>query len=415
MKTPLRGPAVLNRRVVAAVCLALLTVATSCRSVQALDISSFYSPRNDERPLRKSTRFIVLHTTEGAKEGSLKKVHQRGETHYFIDEKGHVYRIIHRDRVALHAGRSMWDGLTNLDEYSLGIEVVGYHNRPIKEAQYAALRELIAELQGIYGVPDDHVLCHSMVAYGAPNRWHSKSHRGRKRCGMLFAKKSVRRKLGLTDEPQFDPDVRAGRLVVGDPYLAEVLYGDVRRQEQAAARFAANDVNVIAAGRSAWDIARDLYDNHGTTYVFPDGKRLQGDEIRDWKRIPPGTRVVLDEGQRENSFEEASEVGHDGSARDIAGEEYNRRTTIYFFVDGRIRRGDELTPGELESVPDGTRVLVRYTAGGRITARRSAFDICGERWKFPSTLYRFPDGSIHAGDTIDENAIPKDSLVFYRN
>jgi len=70
-------------------------------------------------------------------------------------------------------------------------------------------------------------VCHSHVAYGAPNKWHKTKHRGRKRCGMLFAMPSVRRQLGLTTRPAFDPDTRAGRLSNADDYLRRVLYGNV--------------------------------------------------------------------------------------------------------------------------------------------------------------------------------------------
>ena len=77
----------------------------------------------------------------------------------------------------------------------------------------------------MYHLSDDKVVCHSHVAYGAPNKWHKKRHRGRKQCGMLFAMPSVRRVLELTARPAYDADVRAKRLVNGDDYLAKVLYG----------------------------------------------------------------------------------------------------------------------------------------------------------------------------------------------
>jgi hypothetical protein len=171
--------------------------------------------------------------------------------------------------------------------------VAGYHNRNITTAQYAAVKELVAELQGIYKIPDERVLTHSMIAYGSPNRWHKHSHRGRKRCGMLFAKWSVRKKLGLTRQPEYDPDVKAGRLVNADPYLAKVLYGSASEQDKAAERYAAGDTNVISPTRSAWDIARDKYRSAEVTYVFPSGKRLKGNTIKDWTTIPAGTKVLL--------------------------------------------------------------------------------------------------------------------------
>lgn len=384
-------------------------------AAQALKVTGYYSPRNRERPRRLKTEFIILHTTEGAKKGSLQKIRERGEAHYVIDTAGRVYQIISRDRVAFHAGRSMWNGLTDLDNYSVGIEMIGYHNKDITASQYKSLRALISELQRAYGVPDDRVLTHSMVAYGAPNRWHRKSHRGRKRCGMLFAKRSVRARLGLDSGPLFDPDVRAGRLIVADPYLDSVLYGSAEEQVVAESYFTGEEAMVISKGRSAWDIARDRYNSFGTLYVFPDGRKLRGSEITEWKSIPPGTHVILGQGQRDNEPDGVREFGPNGdTALEVAGSEYNSGTTVYITPGGSVLTGDKISDAELRSLSPGTKVLVGYVSGGRITAERRAYDICGEKWKFPSTLYRFPDGSLRTGDTLDEKSLPKNALVFFR-
>ena len=206
------------------VCLAL--VVPFC--TQALSFSNRYrSPRNPERAIRKATKLIVLHTTEAGARSSLNKLCERGEAHYCIDEKGVAYRIVDRNREAFHAGRSMWNGKEECDGYSIGIEVVGHHDKPVTLAQLDAIRELLGMLQKEYKIDDAHVVCHSHVAYGAPNKWQKRNHRGRKRCGMLFAMPSVRQRLNLKSKPAYDPDVRARRLVVGDPYLERVLYGKV--------------------------------------------------------------------------------------------------------------------------------------------------------------------------------------------
>ncbi len=387
-----------------------------CGGVFGIEITSYYSPRNRERPLRASTEYIILHTTEGPARGSLRKVRENGETHYFVDTDGHIYRIIHKDRVAFHAGRSMWQGKTNLDNYSIGIEVVGYHNKDITAAQYRALAELLQQLQTVYKIPDERVLCHSMIAYGSPNLWHKRSHRGRKRCGMLFGRESVRKKIGLNSKPRYDPDVKAGRLAVGDPALARVLYGRDREAASAAAHFTSDTADIIASGRTAWDIARDRYNSQDVVYRFPDGRELRGDRITDWKNIPVGTRVVLGDNPAENEADNIKMIGRDGkNAREIAGDEYDTKTTIYFLPDGRIRRGDELKVSEITALPEKTRMLVGYIDGGYVTAGRSAFDICGPRWKLPDTFFRLPDQSIVSGRDIAECSIPKMSRVFFRN
>jgi len=259
----------------------------------ALNIRNYYSPENRRRKRRKRTDYIVLHTTEGKKKGSLNKVHRRGETHYFVDRKGTVYRIIHKDRIALHAGTSMWNGQIDIDRYSLGIEMVGYYNKHISSRQVDALKELLAQLQNHYDIPDHDVLTHCMVAYGTPNRWHKRPHRGRKRCGAQFALRNIRRKLGLNKQPRYDPDVRRGRLVEGDYLLALVLYGSAAEQKTAFLQFKNANMNIIEKGRSAWDIARELYNSPRTLYIFPNGKKFYGTQIKNWKRIPAGTRIKL--------------------------------------------------------------------------------------------------------------------------
>lgn len=378
----------------------------------ALEISDYYSPWNRRRPVRSETRYIVLHTTEGPGKGSLNKIRANGEAHYFVAANGHVYRIIDKKRIAAHAGRSMWNGKSNLDAASIGVEVAGYHNRDITAAQYKAVRELVSQLQSAYGIRDESVLCHSMVAYGAPNRWHRHAHRGRKRCGMLFARRSVRLRLGLTRQPLNDPDVKAGRLIVADRYLEKVLYGSAIEQNEAVVRFTSADANTISATRSAWDIARDKYASAGTIYILPDGRPLRGDQIEDWKAMKPGTRVILSGDHRSNELDGFRPTRIGATPGTSAA---RSPTTIYFLPDGTIRRGDQLDANAFKNLPEGTKMLVGYTHGGYVTQKRSAFDICGKKWNYPSTFYRFPDGKIRTGATVDERRIPQKTLVFFRN
>jgi len=394
-----------------------------------LNISNRYSPLNRKRPVRPQTRYIVLHTTEGAESGSLAKVRRYGETHYFVAKSGGMYRIIDRRRIATHAGRSMWEGTVNLDDCSIGIEVVGHYDREISAAQYTALRELLRQLQSLYGISDERVLTHSMVAYGRPNQFHSSNHRGRKRCGMIFARRDVRERLGLKSQPAQDADVLAGRLRVADPELQRFLYAgapaavaaESTAQTDDASPDAPGEAQVITRGINAWTLARERFNHPQTTYVLPNGDRLRGDQITDWNRIPVGTRVLLSEEEQEQGFEGFLEIGQEGgAARKIAGEVYADRTTIYFFPDGLIRTGYELqqkasTRSLLGGLPKGTRVLVGYIYGGYVKTRRPPARIAGVKWNYPSTFYRLPDGRIVSGDEIDDRGVPPNTLVFYQN
>jgi hypothetical protein len=239
-----------------------------------LNIKNHFSPRNKKRAFRPKTNYIILHTTEGRSRGSIERITKYGLAHYVVDIDGTVYRTMEKNRIAKHAGRSMWNGKRNIDNYSLGIEVVGKHNRDITVNQYKSLKELIRQLESYYGLSDNDVLTHSMVAYGSPNPFHTQAHRGRKRCGMLLAKRDVRIKLGLSKKPSFDPDVKKKRLAIGDPYLAEVLYGDDELQVQKSMKYLAS--NILSEGRTAWSVAREKYNLKDTLYETPDGRRLRG-------------------------------------------------------------------------------------------------------------------------------------------
>lgn len=387
-----------------------------CNLAAGIQITSYFSPRNRERARRPHTWYIILHTTEGSKKGSLDKVRKNGECHYFVDTGGSIYRIIDRQRIAYHAGRSMWNGKTHLDNYSLGIEVVGYHNKPMTSSQYASLKALIAELQRIYKLSDDRVIPHSMVAYAAPNRWHKSSHRGRKRCGMFFADRLVRAKLGLTSQPAYDPDVRARRLAVGDEYLSNVLFGSVRASSGSASRGSSSKGNVIARGRSAWDIAGDKYKSSGTLYTFPDGSKRRGNQISDWTSIPAGTIVTL-QGQSRSTAKPPTSPSRSNvsSVASVTGDAAKAKSTIYLFPDGKVRSGNEVSAGNIANLPAGTKVLVGYTYGGRVTSRRSAFDICGDAWNSRTTVYRLDNGTVLNGDAIKENSIPRNTHVFFKS
>jgi hypothetical protein len=377
--------------------------------------NSFYSPRNKERPVRKATTLIILHTTEAPSSSALHKLSDLGEANFCINEAGRVFRIIDHRREAYHAGRSMWNGRSNVDEFSVGIEVCGYHDKPITAAQYRSLAELIGELKYAYKIPDSCVLTHSQVAYGAPNKWQPRSHRGRKRCGMMFAMPSVRARLNLKSRPAYDPDVRAKRLVEADAYLAQVLYGSVGRAKSQVASvpmITVSGANVIGKGRGAWDIARDAYDDATTLYVFPDGTRKRGNQIANFKAVPFGTKVTVNAAS-ENRTEKYQVVGINGRPQDIAGDEVLKSSTLYVYPDGRYVRGSQLNADAVLKLPYGTKVLLGYAVGGPVSSGRKATEICGNRWRAPDTFFLI-SGALVPGNKVDEGKIPSGTMIFIK-
>lgn len=446
------------RKSITPVLLLVLLFASAVAHAAVPLLDTYYSPCNKKRAIRKSTRYIILHTTEGPAKGSGQKLKRYGEAHYMIDEAGRIYRVIDRRRIAYHCGRSMWDGRTNLDRYSIGIEMVGYHNKNLTYKQKVALANLLKELKRIYQTPDYRILTHSMVAYGKPNQWHKRNHRGRKRCGMLMATASVRSSFGVKSRPSYDPDVRAGRLTVADKELQRVLYSgpSVIEEKKVVASFdAKNQGNVITSRRSAWDIARDAYKSSSTIYLFPNGKRKRGNEITNWKAMPRGTKVILDENTRENE-----ETGDDETtpvhspqpsapprpaeppaapgqktlvkatataaspktttfvtpelASKIAGAGWDAEDTLYVIPSGKLLRGTEIDARTIVLLTADTKVLKGYLAGGPITAKLPAFNICGPAWNRADTFYLLPTGKLVAGDKISASRIPAGTRVLFK-
>jgi len=349
----------MNRALVVAAALGLWLSATT--AFASLQISNaYYSPRNKERSERKSTQLIILHTTECASQSALRKLSDLGECHYCIDEAGRIHRLIDVRRVAYHSGRSMWNGKQDVDQFSIGIEVCGYHNKPLSAAQMKSLAALIAEMKRIYAIPDHNVLAHSHVAYGAPNKWQKKNHRGRKRCGMLFGMPSVRAQLGLTSRPAKDPDVAARRLVNADEELAQVLYGSL---------------SAFRAGTA-------------TPLQAP-------------PPLPPKPKGPY------------ATVGVDGRAQDIVGSTGWMPSTFYITPDGKYKSGDQVTADDILKLPYGTKVLQDYAVGGPILASSPPSVICGNRWREPTTFY-LVSGTLVPGDKIDDRKIPAGTMLFFK-
>ena len=334
---------------------ALLFLAFLASGASAIDFSNRYrSPRNAERRVRKSTELIVLHTTEAPAKSSLNKLCERGEAHYCVTEVDTVYRIIDRDRVAFHAGRSMWNGKEDADEFSIGIECVGYHDKAMGMVQIRAIRDLVKELQKMYKIPDERVVCHSHVAYGAPNKWQKKNHRGRKRCGMLFAMPSVRAQLGLARRPASDADVRAKRLVIGDDYLRRVLYGSVDTMKSSYPKQPAQTQAQEGGGLLAW-LRRGA---NKPAAGKPDAGKAQisAKNPPEQKKLVPAPTAQVAPTSPPKSIAELKSRGYvfKGSvtkgvtASKIAGGRWNSKDT-YYTIRNKVIPGDAIDPAHIEN------------------------------------------------------------------
>ncbi|MGC0784004.1 N-acetylmuramoyl-L-alanine amidase [Pantoea agglomerans] len=127
-------------------------------------------------------RFLVFHYTAVDEATSLKLLTgENVSAHYLISDqtdsrtdKPVVYRLVSENRRAWHAGVSNWNGRINLNDSSVGIEIVnpGFTEDmlgqktwyPYREQQISALTALAKEIIRRYGITPDNVLGHSDIA-----------------------------------------------------------------------------------------------------------------------------------------------------------------------------------------------------------------------------------------------------------
>jgi N-acetyl-anhydromuramyl-L-alanine amidase AmpD len=83
--------------------------------------------------------------------------------HYLIDREGTIFRLVKEENIAYHAGGGkMPDNRTNINSFSIGIELINTKTVGPNEAQYSSLVELVKALEMKYGIKN--ILGHSEIS-----------------------------------------------------------------------------------------------------------------------------------------------------------------------------------------------------------------------------------------------------------
>ena len=89
-------------------------------------------------------------------------------SHFFINQKGKIFRLVNDNQIAWHAGKSCWGKYKNLNKNSIGIELVnkghrfGYSN--FKKKQLTSLFKICKSLVKKYKIKKKNVIGHSDIA-----------------------------------------------------------------------------------------------------------------------------------------------------------------------------------------------------------------------------------------------------------
>ena len=149
-------------------------------------INYFPSPNNDERPDDVEPRLIVIHgislppgeygnnhiksfflnRLDSNKHSYFKKIkHLKVSSHLLIERDGQLSQFVPFNKRAWHAGVSLYRGIDNCNDYSIGIELEGQDDTHYTELQYQILAKVIQSLMRFYPTINSRkVVAHSDVA-----------------------------------------------------------------------------------------------------------------------------------------------------------------------------------------------------------------------------------------------------------
>lgn len=137
-----------------------------------MQIIEHFSPNCNERAANNQIDTLILHYTgmKSGKEALERMCDPKAQVsaHYMVEEDGSVYYLVPETKRAWHAGISHWRGRGNLNNISIGIEIVnpghewGYH--PFPEAQMQSVETLCADIIQRQPIDKRNVIGHSDIA-----------------------------------------------------------------------------------------------------------------------------------------------------------------------------------------------------------------------------------------------------------
>ena len=134
---------------------------------------TYSSVHQGARPGGRKPDMIVIHSTEDGPNASEQDVlrylcrnNRKVSAHVVIGRDGTAYMLVPPERTAHHAGDSYWNGKSNLNSCSIGIEVIRSVNEGYTPEQANTLVAVVAQLSKKYDIPADRVLGHDEIAPG---------------------------------------------------------------------------------------------------------------------------------------------------------------------------------------------------------------------------------------------------------
>lgn len=124
-------------------------VPTKARTIDTVVLHSSYNPNGGEA--YGVSELVKIYESYGV------------SAHYLIDRGGKIYRLVEDKNIAYHAGASkMPDGRQDVNNFSIGIELMNKEDTEFTKAQYEAVNDLTAYLKKKHSIK--YVVGHGDIA-----------------------------------------------------------------------------------------------------------------------------------------------------------------------------------------------------------------------------------------------------------
>ena len=120
----------------------------------------------------KDIKSIVIHYTgmqsEIASINRLLDSRHKVSCHFLINRKGQIFKMVDENKTAWHAGKSKWKNMINLNENSIGVELVNrgheFGYQKFTNKQINTLIRLCLNLRKKYKITNSNIVGHSDIA-----------------------------------------------------------------------------------------------------------------------------------------------------------------------------------------------------------------------------------------------------------
>ena len=133
-------------------------------------ITKYKSPNYNSRKNTKISLIIIHYTALKSNNDAITYLcnkKNKVSSHYLISQNGLVYSLVEDKFRAWHAGQAFWQGITDINSFSIGIELdysPSGKNNKFSFKMINSLKKLILKLKKNYKINKNSILAHSDIA-----------------------------------------------------------------------------------------------------------------------------------------------------------------------------------------------------------------------------------------------------------